>query len=63
MQREHILELPVEDLVTDLDDESARFIVQAPPCMVGIRRGFLQRRIGGNHLLRDQVLAYVEILQ
>ena len=63
MQREHILVLPGEDLVGDLDDQAVGSVVEPAAGMVGVGRRLFQDRVGADHLARNQILADAEMLE
>jgi hypothetical protein len=63
VQWEHVVMLPRQDLVADLDDQPMRRIVEPSAGVVGISRRLLQVCVGGDHLPRNQVLADAEVLE
>ena len=63
MEREHVVVLAGEDLVARLHDQRVPLIVEPLAGMVGCGSGFLQDRIRGDHLPRNQVLADAEMLE
>src|SRR5215470_17828004 len=52
-----------EDFVAGLNDQLVMLIVKPLAGMVGCGSGFLQDRIGGDHLTRNQILADAEMLE
>jgi hypothetical protein len=62
MQRKHLVMLPGENLVARLDNQSLALVVELPCGSVRGSSGFLQDRVCGDHLSRDQVLADAEVL-
>jgi len=55
--------LASEDFVAGLNDQLVMLIVKPLAGMVGCGSGFLQDRIGGDHLTRNQILADAEMLE
>jgi hypothetical protein len=60
VQREHVLMLPSEDLITDLNDQLVAPVIEAFASMVCIGRGLLQNGVRGDHLARDKIPANTE---
>src|SRR3984893_4979366 len=63
MEREHVVMLPGEYLVTDLNDQLVALVIEPLARMVRVGGGFLQNGIRGNHLARNEVLADTEVLK
>src|SRR5262252_1926206 len=57
MQGKHVVVLACQDFVADLDDQLVALIVEPLAVMIGDGGGFLQSRIGRDHLAGYQVLA------
>ena len=52
-----------ENLVTGINDQLMGLVLEPLAGMVRVGGGFLQNRVRGNHLARDQVLADAEVLK
>jgi hypothetical protein len=52
-----------EDLVAGFHDQPEAFVVEPLACVVGGRRGFLERGIGRDHLPRDEIFADAEVFE
>ena len=52
-----------EDFVAHLNDQLVTLVVEPLAGVVGDGSGFLQNRVGGNHLARDQIPADAEVLE
>jgi len=52
-----------EDFITYLNDQRVALVIEALAGKVGIRSGFLQGSERRDHLTRDQILPYAEMLQ
>src|SRR5437763_47432 len=52
-----------EDFVADLNDELIGLVLEPLAGMIGVGRGFLQDRVGSDHLPRDQILADAKVLE
>src|ERR1700735_3710453 len=63
VQREHVMMLASEDLITGLDNQFVPLVVEPTTSMIGISSGFLQRRVRCNHLARNQILSYAEMFK
>jgi hypothetical protein len=63
MQREHVVMLAGEYLVTDLNDQLVALVIEPLTRMVGVGSGLLQNGVGGNHLARNKILADAEVLE
>ena len=63
MQRKHVAVFALQYFVGDLDDEVVRPVIQPPAGVVGVGRCLLEDRVGVDHLARDQILAYAEMLE
>ena len=63
MQREHVVMLPSEDLITHPNDEAVLLIVETPFVVVYIGGSLLQGRIRRDHLARDQIGSDAEMLK
>src|SRR5262249_51651879 len=63
MQREHVMMLPGEDLVTSLSNKVVLLIAQPLSGMVSRRSAFLQSGVSRNHLTRNQVFADAKMFQ
>src|SRR5262249_12606810 len=63
VQGKHVVMLAGQDFVASLHDQFVALIIEPVTVVVGDRSCFLQDRIGGDHLARDQVLADTEVLE
>ncbi len=63
MQRKHVVMLAGQDFIADLNDQLVDPVIEPFAGVVCIGRGFLQGRIGRDHLARDEILADAEMLE
>jgi hypothetical protein len=63
VQREHVMVLAGEDLVTDWNDQFIAPIVEPLAGVVCIGGGSLHDGIGGDHLTGNQILADAEVFK
>src|SRR5215472_8946421 len=63
VQRKHVVMLAGENLVAHLDDQIMTLLVEAFSCKVRVRSGFLQNRVGRDHLPGNQILANAEVFE
>src|SRR5215472_7994921 len=63
VQGKHILMLAGQDLVADLNDQPVTPIVELLAGVIRVGSGFLQYRVGRDHLPWDQILADAEVLE
>src|SRR5215469_16541790 len=63
VQREHVVVLACQNLVTDLQNQIVTFLVETFTGEIGIRCSLLQSRVSGNHLSGNQILSYVEMFE
>jgi hypothetical protein len=63
VQRKLVLVPARQDLVADADDQVLLRVAEPAGLLVDQRSRFLDNRIGGDHLPRDQVIADAEMFQ
>ncbi len=63
MQREHVMMLADQYLVTGINNQLVALFIQPLADMVRVGGCFLQNCVGGNHLARNEVLADAEVLE
>jgi NifB/MoaA-like Fe-S oxidoreductase len=61
MEREHVVMLPGQDLVADLDDQSMHGGIQTAAGMIDGRSGLLQDGIRFNHFSRHEIVTDTEM--
>jgi len=63
VQREHVVVLACQYFIAGLHDQLVSLIVEPLASVVGDCGGFLQRRVGRDHLARNQILSDAEMLK
>jgi hypothetical protein len=63
MQRKHVVVLPCENFVADLNDQIMALLVEAFSREIGVCGSFFQNGIGRDHFAGDQVLSYAEMFE